>query len=125
LRVAPCRILLVEDEYVVRQTLASLLRGAGHTVVEADSGTAGLAAFGAQPIDLVCTDLGMPGMNGWELARALKAQAPSIPVILLTGWGEYPAGEESDRGRVDRIIGKPARLQDLQVAIAELTADRP
>jgi GAF domain-containing protein/CheY-like chemotaxis protein len=121
----PRRILLVEDEYMVRQTLASLLRGAGHTVVEADSGTSGLAALGAQPIDLVCTDLGMPGMNGWELARALKAQAPSIPVILLTGWGEYPTGEESDRGLVDRILGKPARLQDLQAAIAELTGDRP
>jgi FixJ family two-component response regulator len=67
----------------------------------------------------------MPGMNGWELAHALKAQTPSIPVILLTGWGEYPAGEESDRSLVDRILGKPARLQDLLVAIAELTGGRP
>jgi GAF domain-containing protein/CheY-like chemotaxis protein len=125
LPVAARRILLVDDERIVRQTLASLLRSAGHTVVEAEGGASALAAIGAEVVDLVCTDLGMPGMNGWELAQALKARAPTLPVVLLTGWGDQVAAQADRQGLVDCILGKPARLQDLLTAIAELTGDQP
>jgi len=93
--------------------------------VEADSGAAALAAFGAEAVDLVFTDLGMPGMNGWELAETLKARAPTLPVVLLTGWGDQAAAQTDRQGLVDRILGKPARLQDLLTAIAELTGGQP
>jgi PAS domain S-box-containing protein len=118
---APRRVLVVDDEPTVRQTLADLLRAAGHTVIEAESGAAGLGALESSPVDLVLSDLGMPEMTGWDVARAIKATTPATPVILLTGWGDQLVGETGGREAVDRVLGKPVRLKDLLAAIAELT----
>jgi CheY-like chemotaxis protein len=118
---APRRVLVVDDEPTVRQTLADLLRAAGHTVIEAESGAAGLGALQSSPVDLVLSDLGMPEMTGWDVARAIKATTPATPVILLTGWGDQLVGEAGGREAVDRVLGKPVRLKDLLAAIAELT----
>lgn len=108
----------------LREQLAAL-EGQVAAYRQAKEVATALAAFGAQPVDLVCTDLGMPGMTGWELAQALKARAPSLPVVLLTGWGDQAAAQADKQGLVDRILGKPARLQELLAAIAELTGDQP
>jgi CheY-like chemotaxis protein/anti-sigma regulatory factor (Ser/Thr protein kinase) len=118
------RILLIDDNPAVCQTVASLLRTAGHTVMEAHSGAAGLAILAESPVDVVFTDLGMSDVNGWDVARVVKGRDPRVPVILLTGWGEQPigdAGESASEALVDRVIGKPFRLRDLLAAIAELT----
>jgi signal transduction histidine kinase/CheY-like chemotaxis protein len=116
----PRTILLIDDDQVVRQTLGSLLRSAGHTVIEAESGAVGLARLGEARPDLVLTDLGMPEMTGREVAEAVKAATPSLPVVLLTGWGDQATEAESAL-HVDRILGKPVRLNDLLAVIAELT----
>jgi PAS domain S-box-containing protein len=118
---APRRILLIDDETPVRTTAAQLLRAIGHTVVETESGAAGLAALAAQAVDLVLTDLGMPEMTGWEVAQRVKATRPHLPVILLTGWGQQISHTTPGQEYVDRVLGKPVRLADLQAAIAELT----
>jgi len=115
------RLLFIDDEPAVRATTAALLRAGGHTVVEAASGPAGLAALATHPVDLVLTDLGMPEMTGWEVARQVKAAFPRLPVLLLTGWGEQLGDPSATPGEVDRILTKPARLDELQAAIAELT----
>jgi CheY-like chemotaxis protein/anti-sigma regulatory factor (Ser/Thr protein kinase) len=118
------RILLIDDNPAVCQTVASLLRTAGHTVMEANGGAAGLAIFAESPVDVVLTDLGMSDVNGWDVARVVKGRDPRLPVILLTGWGEQPignGGESAPEALVDRVIGKPFRLRDLLAAIAELT----
>lgn len=116
------RILLIEDDRVVRRTLASLLRTGGHIVEEADGGPAGLSRLTGKPVDLVLTDLGMPEMNGWEVARAVKVRYPDLPVVLITGWGDQPEGSGSaPAGLVDRVVGKPVRLEDLLATITELT----
>jgi PAS domain S-box-containing protein len=120
---APRRILLIDDDPMVRGTIGSLLRAAGHTVIEADGGTAGLAALAESPVDCVLTDLGMEEMTGWDIARTIKTQLPRLPVILLTGWGEHASESGADKGMVDRILEKPVRLEELLRAIAELTAD--
>ncbi len=118
------RILLIDDDPGVRQTLGSLLRAVGHQVVEAAGGADGLARFAEGAVDLVLTDLGMPEMNGWEVARAVKAASPRLPVVLLTGWGEH-ASAEADAARarevVNRILGKPFRLEELLRTIGDLT----
>jgi signal transduction histidine kinase/CheY-like chemotaxis protein len=119
---APRRILLIDDEAPVRTTLAALLRAVGHDVIEAENGAAGLAALAAQAVDLVLTDLGMPEMTGWEVAQRVKAARPSLPVILLTGWGQQISHTTPGQEYVDRVLGKPARLDKLQATIAELTA---
>jgi PAS domain S-box-containing protein len=121
---SPKRVCLIEDEVLVRTTTASLLRAIGHDVREAEDGAHGLAALADHPVDLVITDLGMPGMTGWEVAEQVKAATPHTPVILLTGWGQQlPASP--GRAYVDRVIGKPVHVSELQQAIAELTAAAP
>jgi len=116
----PLRILLIDDDEGVRQTLAALLQAADHTVLEAESGAVGLRRLREERVDLVLTDLGMPGMNGYEVARAVKADHPDLPVILVTGWGEQ--APETTSGLVDRVLGKPLTLQALLGAIAPLAS---
>jgi len=118
-------ILLVEDDPAVRKTLAALLRAAGHAVTEADGGKAALALLADHPVDLVLTDLGMPDVTGWEVARLVKAHSPHLPVVLLTGWGEQPGVVAEHQGVVDRVLGKPCRLEELLAVIDDLTAGRP
>ncbi|MCX5733138.1 MAG: GAF domain-containing protein [candidate division NC10 bacterium] len=125
LRSAPRRLLLIDDEPLVRTTLGSLLRAMGHTVTEAASGADGLATLATHPVDCVLTDLGMPEMTGWDVARAVRARHPILPIVLLTGWGEQAPGDVAEMSLVDRVLGKPVRLEDLLDTIAELTPDPP
>jgi signal transduction histidine kinase/CheY-like chemotaxis protein len=117
----PRRILLIDDDPTVRQAMAELLQEVGHSVVVAEGGAEGLAHLGQSRVDLVITDLGMPGMTGWEVARAVKLVTSHPPVMLLTGWGEHPASHSEHAGLVDRILGKPVRLDELLSAIRDLT----
>ncbi|HEX7551441.1 MAG TPA: GAF domain-containing protein, partial [Candidatus Methylomirabilis sp.] len=118
--VTPCRLLIIDDEPKVRSTLASLLRAVGHTVTEAASGPAGLALLGTIPVDCVLTDLGMPEMTGWEVAKAVNASWPHLPVLLLTGWGDQ-AADVPPGHRVARVLSKPIRREQLLAVIAEVT----
>lgn len=123
---AACRLLVIDDEDSVRQTLTQLLLAAGHQVLDAPSGAAGLALLDRSPVECVLTDLGMPEMVGWEVARRVKARTPDLPVVLLTGWGEQVAGtvEAENASVVDRIVGKPVHLEELLAVIRELTERR-
>jgi PAS domain S-box-containing protein len=121
---SPRRVLIIDDEPLVRKTVANLLRAAGHIVTEAESGTSGLACLAQGPVDCVLTDLGMPGMTGWEVARAIKGQAPRLPVLLLTGWADH-GEEQAEPEAVDRVLHKPLRAGDLLQAIDEVTRTRP
>ena len=116
------RLLLVDDDPAVRMTLGSLLRAAGHTVLEAEGGTEGIRLLTEAPPEIMITDLGMPEVSGWDVARFAKAHHPNLPVILLTGWGEEAASAEGDPHAIDRILGKPVRLQELIAAVDDLTA---
>jgi CheY-like chemotaxis protein len=62
----------------------------------------------------------MPEVTGWDVARAVKAQSPGLPVILMTGWGEQAATGVEASGLADRLLAKPFRLEELARAIAEL-----
>jgi CheY-like chemotaxis protein len=119
--VTPRRLLIIDDDPMVRQTVVSLLRAAGHSVVEADGGAAGLVRLAETPMDCVLTDLGMPEMTGWDVARAVRTLHPNLPIVLLTGWGEQAAGEADHHGLVDRVLGKPVRLEELLRVICEIT----
>ena len=79
-----------------------------------------VALLRTRVVEAVLTDLGMPEVSGWEVARAVKAERAHIPVILLTGWGEQPPIEPTERGLVDRVLGKPCRIQDIQAALRDL-----
>ena len=118
------RILLVDDDAAVRQTLAALLRASGQEVIEADSGAAALTWLETTAVDLVLTDLGMPQVNGWEVARAAKRRRPDLPVVLLTGWGDQTEAEVPEDAGVDQVLTKPVPRSTLLAAIAELVRSR-
>jgi CheY-like chemotaxis protein/anti-sigma regulatory factor (Ser/Thr protein kinase) len=112
------RVLVIDDEPQVRGVLAEILRVQKHEVVEAEQGAEGLARFREQPFDLVMTDLAMPGMSGWQVAQAIKAERPGVPVVLVTGWGVELPPDQLRRNGVDRVMTKPFRFEDVREVVA-------
>ena len=115
----PLRVLVVDDEAPVRDTLAAVLAADGHEIELATDGADGLRRFGAGAFDLVITDKAMPVMNGDQMAAAIKQRAPHTPIILLTGFGLFH--EKSEFPDVDVLISKPVRIPALRDAIATAT----
>jgi CheY-like chemotaxis protein len=110
-----CGILLVDDDHGVREITASMLQEMGHAVIEAGSGGHALELLDQQPnIDLMLIDFAMPGMNGAELARQVRAKRPGLPMIFLTGYADTTALGDTDE---DHIIRKPFRDSDLVAKI--------
>jgi CheY-like chemotaxis protein len=121
------RILVVDDDPLVLESLQKVLESDGHRVMAADSGRGGIDLFEAaerrnEKFSAVITDLGMPYVDGRQVAAAVKAASPRTPVILLTGWGQRLLDERAAVEHVDRILGKPARLAELRMALADLTS---
>jgi signal transduction histidine kinase/CheY-like chemotaxis protein len=112
------RVLVIDDEPFVRETLGEILRQQRHDVVVADDGASGLARFREGAFDLVMTDLAMPGMSGWQVAQAVKAARPRVPVVLVTGWGVEVQADELHTHGVDRVMTKPFRFEDVQDVVA-------
>ena len=112
------RVLVIDDEPFVRETLGEILRQQRHDVVVADDGASGLARFREGAFDLVMTDLAMPGMSGWQVAQAVKAARPQVPVVLVTGWGVEVHADELHTHGVDRVMTKPFRFEDVQNVVA-------
>jgi PAS domain S-box-containing protein len=112
-------ILLVDDDPDVRSVAATMLREAGHTVIEAGSGGAALERLieGRPPIDLLIADLAMPGMNGFELARAARQERPDLPVLFVTGFADMAHSEDS---RHEAVLQKPFRAEELTAKVAEV-----
>jgi CheY-like chemotaxis protein len=117
----PLRVLAVEDEPEVLDLVRAMLGHAGHTVFGAASGREALALFARHPVDLVITDLGMPGMTGVTVAGEVKRRRP-VPVILLTGWADELEGETVPG--VDVVLAKPFSRERLFAAIARAVPDR-
>src|SRR5207247_2852306 len=92
------RLLLVDDEHEVREALAEMLQNHGHTVLTATGADEALARFESEPdLDLVLTDLVMPGRTGWDVAAGVKARRPRVAVGLITGWGDTTDVDEARR----------------------------
>jgi CheY-like chemotaxis protein len=123
------RILVVDDDPMLLKSLRDTLEGDGHVVTIADGGQQGvqkfLAAHGSgEPFAAVITDLGMPYFDGRRVASAIRAAAPHVPIILLTGWGERLLSDNDIPQDVDRVLAKPPRLHQLRGTLAELTTMR-
>jgi signal transduction histidine kinase len=116
---AGARVLVVDDEQPVREALADMLRLTRHEVVTASEGIEALERFRAGPFDLVLTDLAMPGMSGWQVAQAVKAIRPEVPVVLVTGWGVELPAEQLRASGVDRVMTKPFRLDEVHAVVGE------
>lgn len=111
------KILLVDDEGLVRETLAEMLRTKGCDVMMASNATEALLKFQKFQFDVIFTDLNMPGTSGIELARKLKKINPTIPIFIITGWNYLEKNEIN--GAVDGIIGKPFNVDRIMNEIRQ------
>ena len=113
---APSRkasILVVDDEDNVRDVMRDILTAEGHHVECADCGKNAMELCEHTTYDIVFTDLGMPGMSGWQVAEAIKRIDSTTFVILLTGWDVRKNKSEIDKSKVDLIINKPFQINTI------------
>ncbi len=101
------RILVVDDEEPVRETLAEMLVAVNHKVELAGSGQEAVEKLRRGGFDFVFTDLAMPEMDGWETARLIRKDWPGLKIVLVTGYGPTTTPPPGEEDLVDAIIGKP------------------
>ena len=123
------RILVVDDDPVLLKSLREVLEADGHSVVTANGGEEGIEAFkSGRGVDggfsLVITDLGMPRVDGRQVATAVKANSPATPVVMLTGWGRRLVADGEMPANVDRMLSKPPQLRELRAALSALSRPR-
>lgn len=111
------KLLLVDDEAGIRRVVGITLADMGHTVLEAANGDEALAVFEREQPSVVLTDIRMPGMDGLELLRRIKAQSPGTEVILVTGHGDMDMAVEGLKHGACDFISKPAGPEVLEIAI--------
>ena len=118
--VRPLQVLLVDDEPLVRDGTAAMLRELGHHVVEAGGAREALEKLqGGLQVDVVVTDYKMPRMDGAEFARRLRRSSPRLPVLLITGY----SGQAEDTHGLARLA-KPFRQADIAAALEDLVPTR-
>ncbi len=120
------RLLVVEDDALVREVLAAYLREDKHEIEVAEDGREGLEKFRDGLFHAVFTDRAMPEMNGDQLAIEIKKLDPKMPVVLLTGYGDLMAGAGDRPEGVDVVVGKPFTQELLRQGLqAALDMHRP
>lgn len=121
------RVLVIDDEEMIRSLLADILKAMGQQVETAGTGGEGLVKFAqheAGEFDLVLTDLGMPEMSGWEVVEKIKQLSPDTPVALITGWGDQLDPEKMKASRVDIVIAKPFKVEEVKRLVAEALTEK-
>lgn len=114
------RILYVEDNQELRETIAMLMEGEGRSITTCETGEAALQLDAEHPFDVLVTDVSLPGISGTELARTLLAQDPGRWVVLCSG---YEFGSAlSSLGKHVRALVKPFELEDLESLLNEIDA---
>jgi CheY-like chemotaxis protein len=116
----PTTVLIAEDEFIVRLTIAEFLRDAGYNVIEAGNADEALEVFqSGQPVDLLFTDVRMPGsMDGCELAKQVRAKWPATQIILTSGYSEGLLTARSVTE--DFVVPKPYRPQAVLTTIRSI-----
>ncbi|MFN8557140.1 MAG: response regulator [Dehalococcoidia bacterium] len=114
-------LLLVDDEPQILRTTKLILEIEGHHVTATSGGRAALDAVERERFDAVLTDLGMPEMNGVQLAEAIRARGGTMPILLTTGWGLELDVDEMRAAGITDILPKPFDIARLRAKLAELT----
>jgi CheY-like chemotaxis protein len=118
------RILIVDDEQDLRETLGDLLSAAGYLVTTADSGANALAAARTDRFDLLLTDLRMPGMDGADTLTAIKQIDPEIRVVVVTGYSSEEVAADCHRRGADEVVPKPFEFDALLHLVERLLRPR-
>ncbi|HVF68639.1 MAG TPA: ATP-binding protein [Pyrinomonadaceae bacterium] len=115
------RILVVDDEDYVRELLYDILAREGCEVALAAEGPEALQIFDAREFDAVFTDVGLPGMSGWELARAVRERDEHIALAVITGWGDTVSPEEQSAAKADWVVPKPFTIDRITDLVREIS----
>jgi len=120
------KVLCIDDEPLLREMLQQILEHGGHRAVVADSGKGALELFRAarqsgEPFDAVITDLGMPYLDGRQVAKAMKHESSTTPIIMLTGWGTIMKEDGDFPAQVDGVLSKPPKIGELLNLLAKVT----
>jgi DNA-binding NtrC family response regulator len=121
------KIAVVDDDARLLASVRSMLDGTGHTVMLFSSPTEALRALADAPVDLVISDIYMPGMNGFQFIEELRVTMPSVPVIAMSGGGRFTGGDvlgESTEHGATATLAKPVRRAEL-LALITTTIDPP
>ncbi|MFQ5498738.1 MAG: response regulator [Candidatus Zixiibacteriota bacterium] len=119
------RILAVDDQEIILDLVEAMCQSQGYRVKTAASAEEGIRLLADSHFDLVLTDLAMPGMDGLELSRRIKAQSPAMPIILVTGWEATIEPRQLEDAGISQVLYKPFRIEQLSEAIqAAIQSDR-
>jgi PAS domain S-box-containing protein len=113
------RVLVIDDEEPVLSVIAELLRDLGQEVATAVGGRVGIDQIERFAPDIVFSDLGMPEVNGWDVAAAVRARRPEAAIILVTGWASQIEPDTLRARGVDMILSKPFSLEDVERVMAD------
>ena len=114
------RILVIDDEDVIRDFLAEMFVSSGYEADVAASGPEGIALFEKNNYDLVFSDLGLPEMSGWDVAKSIKAKGRDVPIVLLSGWGIQLDDVRIQESGIDLVLSKPCQMEELLSAVEEV-----
>ena len=115
------RILLVDDEEIVRETLCDFMLACGHTVTQASDGREAVASLTKDDFDLILADVRMPGLDGMGLLENVRQEGSDIPVIMMTGHGDAEMETQAAHLGATGILVKPIRLRELDDLVQNLT----
>lgn len=116
-------IIIVEDEYLVRQGIASLVdyeQFGMQVIAQAENGIEAWQKFQENPADILLTDINMPQMNGLELAKLVREQAPKCHIVFLTGYDDFDYARTAIKLGADDYLLKPFSKDDVEEMLAKL-----
>jgi signal transduction histidine kinase/FixJ family two-component response regulator len=119
-------VLVVDDEPAVREVLREALEAEGCEVLIADSGEAALNLYDARAgkLDVVFTDIGMPEMSGWELAREIRKRSKTIPLAIVSGWADAISCDARQSIKADWVVSKPFDIATIAEIAHEVASRR-
>jgi len=119
--ISPLTFLVIEDREIIRKVLMKMLLTSGHRVCEASGGREGVEQFKHSSFDAVFTDLSMPEMTGWEVAREVKKLDPSCIVVFITGFTQQVSDSMKEECGVSYILTKPFRMEGLMDVVQKIS----
>jgi CheY-like chemotaxis protein len=120
--VVPCRVLIVDDEELVRSYLKRSLERRGYTVVEAFDGRAALSELSRGEVDVMVLDMTMPDVDGAEVVRRVRASGSSLPIVVSSGYLDADVERRLDRSMFQSLLVKPYGIAELVDAIESARA---
>ena len=122
------RILVIDDDGQVRGAIRRILERAGHTVLDAADGEAGIRVYRERPADLIITDIFMPERDGIETIQQLRREFPGVKIIAISGGDRTRSmdlGKDAELLGASRSLRKPFELTELLKAVSELLGEPP